>query len=229
MDILSKANKEIRSGNFKIPAEWENKKSISMDSVPAGKTGVAVSGISGSILKLPENAHLYELKEISEAHLKNASLVILQNFNAKLDADSPTVKLLRDYVKNGGNLMLLHDSGFFMASPFPEIVAGHFIPKEQGDGRHILDTTIKISNPCVIAPSLAGETYKTSFNDHLVFKIGKEGQVFAADKYNYPVIAGGKLGKGRVLFNGCYYRKVKTDSREMLFLEAMIKWFFTKQ
>ena len=228
MDILSQANKEIRSGSFKIPAAWLDAKKKAVNKIPAGKIGVGLSAIKGDILKLPVNAHVYELKEISAAHLKNTSLVVLQNFNAKLDADSPTVKLLRQYVKDGGNLMLIHDSGYFMASPFPEIVKGHFVPKEQGDGRHILDTKMKISNPCVAATELAGKVYTTSFNDHLVFKKGPQGQVFAVDKYDYPVIIGGKFGKGKVIFNGCYYRKTKPDSVEMRFLGELINWCLNK-
>jgi hypothetical protein len=228
MDILSKANKEIRSGSFEIPGAWLGTKKKAVNKIPAGKIGVGISAIKSGILKLPANAHVYELKEISAAHLKNTSLVVLQNFNARLDADSPTVKLLRQYVKDGGSLMLIHDSGYFMDSPFPEIVKGHFVPKEQGDGRHILDTKIKISEPCIAAPGLAGKVYTASFNDHLVFEKGPQGEVFAVDKYDYPVITGGKFGKGKVIFNGCYYRETKPDSVEMRFLGKLISWCLNK-
>lgn len=229
MNILKQANKEIRNGSFKIPADWQQKKQTPVNKIPAGKIGIGISGFQSNIIKLPANAYPYELQEISSEHLRNVKLLILQNFNAKLDADSPTVKILREYVKNGGNLLLIHDSGYFMASPFPEIVKGYFIPKEHGDGRHILDTEIKISKPCPPAPDLAGETYKTSFNDHLVFKVAAQGKVFAKDKHNYPVIIGGQFGKGKVVFNGCYYRKIKKDSTEAAFLENLINWFLTKK
>jgi hypothetical protein len=229
MNILKQANKEIRGGTFKIPASWQQEKQISVNKIPTGKTGIAISGLNSNIIKLPNNAYPYELQKISLKHLQNAKLVILQNFNAKLSASSPTVKILREYVKDGGNLLLIHDTGYFMDSPFPEIVKGYFIPKEQGDGRHILDSEIKISNPCIPAPFLAGKAYKTSFNDHLVFKVAPQGQVFARDKYDYPVIIGGQFGKGKVVFNGCYYRKIKQNSTETVFLESLINWFFTKK
>lgn len=227
MDIMKQANEAIRSGSFKIPASWMQQGKSEKVSIPAGKKGVGLSGIRSETLKMPESAYLYDVKELSGDNLKDTSLVILQNFNAHLEFDSPVVQMLREYVKNGGNLFLTHDTGFFMDSPFPEIVKGHIIPKEKGDPRHILDTKIIISNPCSPAPSFAGKEFECSFNDHLVFEAGPQGSVLARDKYNYPVIISGRFGKGKVIFSGCYYHKVEKNSIESEFTAALLDWLFT--
>ena len=224
MDIMCKANKVLRDGTFTVPPEWLKKSKNNAEKIPEGKTGVGISGIKAELIKMPSTYHIYDLKTLNKENLKKTKLLILQNFNAKLEADSPTVKLLRDFVKNGGRLMLLHDSAYFMASPFPEIVKGSFVPKENGDGRHILDTQLHISETCKIVPDMAGKSFHCSFNDHLVFQCGSKGKIIVKDKYNYPVIIAGNFGKGRVLFNGCYYRKVKNGSIETVLLDKLIKW-----
>jgi hypothetical protein len=223
MKYLSQANREIKSGTFKIPGEWLKEKSAENVKIPAGKKGVGLSGMKLPLFKFPDRAYPYELKTLSAAALRDAGMVILQNFNAKLDSESPVVKELREYVKNGGSLFLGHDTGFFMASPFPEIVEGYLLPKERGDIRHILDTALTVE-PNRILPSFAGKTYEAGFNDHLVFRPGKEGQVLVKDKYGYPVIVAGTFGKGKVVFSGCYYRKCAADSFERKLTEAIFDW-----
>ncbi|MFA6101680.1 MAG: hypothetical protein WCV67_10180 [Victivallaceae bacterium] len=226
MNILKSANEEIRSGTFKTPAGWLQDTKSEKTTIPAGQKGVGLSGIQIKTFKLPDTAYPYELKELSSDNLKDIRLVILQNFNASLDAGSPVVNMLREYVSNGGSLFLTHDTGYFMASPFPEIVKGYIIPPEQGDSRHILDTKIVISKQCIPSPSFGGREFDSSFNDHLVFEAGLEGSVLARDKYNYPVIISGQFGKGKVIFSGCYYHNIKEDALESRFTKSLVDWLF---
>jgi hypothetical protein len=225
MKYLSQANREIRNGTFKIPNDWLKENSGNTVKIPEGKKGVGISGMKLDILKYPAEAYPYQLNQLTPGSLTDTRLVILQNFNAKLDKDSPVVKQLRSYVKNGGRLLLTHDTGFFMASPFPEIVKGYFLPEERGDVRHILDTKLNVV-PNKIVPEFAGKTFQASFNDHLVFTPGKAGQVLIKNKYGHPVVVAGTFGKGKVVFSGCYYKRIKKDSTELKLTEAIINWLF---
>jgi hypothetical protein len=224
MNILKSANEVIRNGTFKIPEEWLHGPLNEKVNIPSGQKGVGLSGISATTFKLPDSTYPYEMKELSANSLKSTSLVILQNFNANLEASNPVVKMLREYVGSGGSLFLTHDTGYFMASPFPEIVKGYIIPPEQGDSRHIMDTKIIVSNPCNLSPSFGGREFDLSFNDHLVFESGPDGIVLARDKYGYPVIISGKFGKGKVIFSGCYYYNIKEDAPESLFTKSLVDW-----
>lgn len=224
MSVLKIANKEIREGKFRVPEEWLNVKSNSNASIPTDKYGVALSGIKLNELKLPEDAFPLKLEMLTEDSLKNIRLIILQNFNAALPPNSPTVKLLREYVNNGGRLFLTHDTGFFMASPFPEIVNKFLVPKEKGDPRHILDTNMTITENSNITSEYKGESFQTSFNDHLVFKAGKKGMVLLRDRYGYSVVVAGVYGKGKVVFSGCYYRELLPGSLETKFTQTLVDW-----
>lgn len=219
MKILTVANREIREGTFNIPPEWKQDDQQHREAVPAGKTGVGLSGLNAADIPLPETAHSYEVKNLSPENLGDTRLLILQNFNVQLSGDSAVVKGLRQYVYNGGRLFLTHDTGFFMASPFPEIVKGHFLPPEIGDPRHILDTRLKVT-----AGPLAGRDITASFNDHLVFTPGPQGTVIAEDKYGYPVIVTGIFGKGKVIYSGCYYRKLEQNSPEWALTRSLVQW-----
>ncbi len=219
MHYISNANKKIRQNDFDIPAEWQSADTPEPEKIPAGKIGVGLSGIRAGDLPFPENWHLYEVRDLSLEALRDTRLLILQNFNVQLTADSPLLENLRQFVARGGRIFLTHDTGFFMASPWPEIVKGPFIPPEAGDPRHILDTHIKILNP-----EGNPTEYETSFNDHLVFETGTQGKVLAIDKYNYPVIISGKSGLGKVIFSGCYYRRVDSKSAEATFTMSLLQW-----
>ena len=173
----------------------------------------------------PARVVTYDAPLLDEAALGATRVLVLQNFNARLTADSPVVSFLRDFVEEGGGLFLGHDTGYFMASPFPDVVRGPFIPPERGDSRHILDLGIHVEEPVPIVGDLAGKTYQTSFNDHLVFEVGPEGKVVARDRYDYPVIVAAEVGKGRVVYSGCWYGRLKdTDGPEARVTRLLLEW-----
>lgn len=64
------------------------------------------------------------------------------------------MQFLRTSVEQGGRLLLAHDTAYFMASPFPDVVRGPLIPPEKGDARHILDLGVHI-DPAAHACSTA--------------------------------------------------------------------------
>ncbi|MFH1904226.1 MAG: hypothetical protein ABIK53_01715 [bacterium] len=228
------ANLEINYGTYEELEQWKTKEKVDSPDIPAGKIGVGLSGTGSNILPSREDLYSYDIKSVSAEGVKGSSvsaegvkgsrLLILQNFNVAITADNPVCVFLRKFVEEGGRLFLTHDTGYFMASPFPEIVEGYLIPEEIGDPRHILDTAINIEKNSKIVPSFSGKTYETSFNDHLVFKAGPEGKVIAQDTYGYPVIIAGKYGKGKVIFSGCWYGRMKEDTTEADFTRLLINW-----
>ncbi|MFA6930057.1 MAG: hypothetical protein WCT05_07000 [Lentisphaeria bacterium] len=219
MHYISIANQQIRQGDFSIPQEWNTVPLLEREQIPEGKIGVGLSGVRAEDLPFPEDWYLYEIKNLSPEALTDTKMLILQNFNVQLTEESPLVQNLRQYVARGGRIFLTHDTGYFMASPWPEIVKGFFIPSEAGDPRHILDTFLKIQTP-----DATSNDFHCSFNDHLVFEAGSQGKVLAVNKYDYPVVIAGSFGKGKVVFSGCYYRHIDAKSKEAEFTMSLLDW-----
>ena len=222
--ILSQANHEIIRGRYNVPEEWFKQYPDNDKEKADVNANTALSGITSASLSLPAGYIAFELKEINDETLKNTRLIVLQNFNVSLDTQSPLIQTLRDFVNSGGRLMLTHDTPFFMPSPFPKICKGYLNPDETGDGRHILDTLMNICHNQNIIPQFKGESYTASFNDHLALEPGNDGNVIVRDKYNYPVIIAGTSEKGKVIFCGSYYNKVRYGSMEQKILSSLIDW-----
>ena len=169
---------------------------------------------------------VHEFKSPSLSYLKQLDVVVLQNFNLDLKASHPIVKALRRYVEEGGGLFLVHDTAWFMASPFPE-VARRGYPKHKVEAvRHVLDRTLKVA---AAHPALGkvkpGTEFTTEFTDHMIFKPGNKGTVFVRNAFGEPVYVAAEIGKGRVVFAGSYYgywKPLKGPERDVFF--AVLEW-----
>ena len=53
--------------------------------------------------------------------------------------------------------------------------------------------------------SSAGQRFTTEFSDHMIFIPGAAGTTVIRNLFDDPVYVIGEVGKGRVLFSGCYY------------------------
>jgi len=156
-----------------------------------------------------EATGLYEvqpLRGMSVDYLRNFAVVILQNFNATMAVDHPISRNLRQYVEEGGAVAFTHDTAWFMDSPFPE-VAQRGIPTQKVEAeRHVVDTTLVVSAAHAALPGLsAGQRFATEFGDHMIFIPGAAGTTVIRNLFDDPVYVIGEVGKGRVLFSGCYY------------------------
>ncbi|MEA3400131.1 MAG: hypothetical protein U9R79_02690 [Armatimonadota bacterium] len=168
-----------------------------------------------------EEYEVHELAGVSLQYFAQADVVILQNFNQQLPRGSPFVQMLQDYVEQGGGLMLVHDTGWFMASPFPEI-AVRDVPTQRVEAvRHVVETDLVVED--VHHPALRGidprTQFSTEFRDHMIFKPGDLGTVLLRNEFGDPVYVAGQIGlggavatgrdaeasPGRVIFSGCYY------------------------
>jgi len=160
------------------------------------------------------------------AYFKNFDVIVLQNFNESLEADDPTVKALRQYVQEGGGLFLVHDTGWFMASPFPEIAVRGY-PKHKVEAvRHVVDRKLVVSRTHPALGAVApGTEFTTEFNDHMIFVPGPKGTTFVKNAFGDPVYVAGQCGKGRVVFSGSYYgywQPLSDPERDVFF--AILQW-----
>ena len=113
---------------------------------------------------------------------------------------------LRRFVLAGGGLMIDHDTGWFMASPFPEIAVRDVPTQRVESVRHVVETDLQV----VLAhPTLGGlqeeARFATEFRDHMVFRAGNRGKVIIENVFGDPVYVLGEMGTGRVLFSSSYY------------------------
>ncbi|OGV61687.1 MAG: hypothetical protein A3K19_24095 [Lentisphaerae bacterium RIFOXYB12_FULL_65_16] len=169
---------------------------------------------------------VHKVEGMSVEYLKQLNVVVLQNFNLELPADSEISRNLRAYVEQGGGLLLGHDTAWYMESMFPE-VAQRDVPKNKAEaGRHVVDTNLAVSEPHASVGAVAkGQEFPTEFRDHMIFKPGPQGTVVIKNTFGDPVYVVAEIGKGRVVFSGCYYGYTNDLSGfEKTVFDAMIRW-----
>ncbi len=169
---------------------------------------------------------VHELMGLSPEYLANFDAIILQNYNVAQKFDSPFVQTLRQYVENGGGVMLAHDTAWFMDSPFPE-VAERGIPKHNVEAeRHVVDTQLKavLEHPA-LAGLAVGTQFDTEFRDHMIFKPGAGGVTVIENLFGDPVYVLGEVGQGRAAFVGPYhgYRAELSGSEKQAFM-GVVNW-----
>lgn len=206
------ANQEIAQGRFQAqheprqtPEPWNSARVESRTTKPQ----VAVYGMKPRMVQLLEQTGEYELHELgglSARYLRNFNVVVLQNFNVGLEFEHEWVQALRDFVLAGGGLMLTHDTGWFMASPFPEI-AVRGIPTQRVESvRHVVETDLQVAEQHAALGGLQpGMRFATEFRDHMIFRSGALGRVVIRNMFEDPVYVVGERDRGRVVFSGSYY------------------------
>ena len=159
-----------------------------------------------SMLEEDGTFELHELSGLSPAYLRDLDVVLLQNFNVDLHFEHEWVQALRAFVKEGGGLMIAHDTGWFMASPLPEI-AVRDVPTQRVEAeRHVVETDLQVMLAHPALGALQEEArFATEFRDHMIFRAGPRGKVVIENLFGDPVYVVGELGKGRAVFTGSYY------------------------
>ena len=174
-----------------------------------------------------EGAHeVHELRGISAAYLERVDVVLLQNFNVHLDYSHPWVQALRQYVLDGGGLMIAHDTGWYMASPTPEVAARDYPTRQVESVRHVVETDLRVVTPHPALGALEeGVAFDPDFRDHMIFRPGERGAVVIENGVGDPVYVVGELGDGRVVFTGSYYGYTGVPQRaERTAFLACLKW-----
>lgn len=170
---------------------------------------VAVYGMKPRMVQLLESTGKYELHELSglsAEYLRSFDVVVLQNFNVGLEFEHEWVQALRAFVLDGGGLMLTHDTGWFMASPFPEIAVRDVPTQRVESVRHVVETDLQVVHEHAAVSGLQqGMRFATEFRDHMIFRAGALGTVVIENMFENPVYIVGERDDGRVAFSGSYY------------------------
>lgn len=104
---------------------------------------------------------------------------------------------LRDYVRNGGSLMITHLAvglNKYGPPPFPEI--GYGVSLETSN-------VVRIAiNHDITTGMKMGDCFEHAYGDHVVMKNEAQGTVICTDVEGRPVMIVGRFGKGKVILNG---------------------------
>ncbi|MBT4497723.1 MAG: hypothetical protein HOC74_08375 [Gemmatimonadetes bacterium] len=230
------ANRAIEAGRFVVQAEprVEADPWLMVDlGAQTEKLQIGLYGLKPRMVELIEGEgyfELHDLRGVSLEYLRQLDVVLLQNFNLDLDSSHPWVRALRAYVREGGGLMLVHDTAWFMASPLPEIAVPGY-PVDQVEAvRHVVDRRLQVS---AAHPALGdlreGTLFETEFRDHMIFNPGKRGTVVVSNHFGDPVYVVGEFGEGRAVFSGSYYGYTEPliGTEREAFL-ACLKWLAEK-
>ena len=234
MAWFAKANRAIAAqqyGFWREPRETPDPAQAGLHEAATDKIQVAFHSLAPRMYELAGESGKYEIHTFagnSLTYLSGFKVVVLQNFNAALPADNPFVQALRAYVEQGGGLFLAHDTAWFMESPFPEI-AVRAIPRHERQveaGRHVVETDLEIAAAHAALGGMApGTRYATEFRDHMIFAPGPEGKVLIRNTLGDAVYVAGKVGRGRVMFSGCYYgHREELQGTERRIFPAVLDW-----
>lgn len=188
---------------------------------------------AGNLTPLLEETGKYEahsVEALNSGHLAAFDLVLLQNFTASLPEDSDLHKTLREYVANGGALILSHRTGRFLESPFPDIAERARPDERVLAGFQVADSAMRIRKNA--AEEIGGPralpdeaAFTAGFPDHVIFAPGPEGKVLVRDRFGDATYVVGDYGEGRAAFVGSFigYSEPPEGAERTLFLN-MIDW-----
>ena len=172
---------------------------------------------------------LFETHEMAGnalSYLAGADVIVLQNFNEDFGPEHPFVQALRQYVAEGGGLLLAHDSGWFLSSPVPEVATRAVPTRSVEADRHVVNVDLVTGDADAALGDAPTQTrFGTEFYDHMIFAPGEDGRVIVRNTFGDPVYVAGEYGKGRVVFSGCYYGYGRPlEGVEQQVLEGALRW-----
>ena len=231
-DWFRRANEEIAAGRYALQYEKRaqpEKLGKTQLERKTDKPQLGLYGMKERLFAAAEKDGTFEVHKVegmSVEYLKQLHAVVLQNFNLPIPADSDISKNLRAYVEQGGGLLLGHDTAWYMESVFPEI-AVRAVPKNKVEAdRHVVETNLTVpeAHPA-LAGVAKGAEFTPEFRDHMIFKPGPQGTVVIRNTFGDPVYVLGEVGKGRVVYSGCYYGYTKdlTGTEKTVF-DALVRW-----
>ncbi len=149
---------------------------------------------SGLVRALPRamGVRAYRIYQLKPDHLREAKVLLLPQLRDVSQFTPEAVTALRDWVAQGGVLLMTHDAvGFrWHARAFPEIGQGVALSKTR-------DVEIGENEF-----GLSVGAWQHEYPDHVVIEPGANGKVLAHDKEGKAVLVGGNLGKGKVFLYG---------------------------
>ncbi len=149
---------------------------------------------SGLVRALPRTVGVraYRIHQLKPDHLREAKIILLPQLRDVSQFTPEAVAALREWVAQGGVLLLTHDAVGFRrhARAFPEIGQGIALSKTR-------DVEV-VENTFGLSPGI----WQHEYPDHVVIEPGKNGNVLARSKDGEAVLVGGNFGKGKVFLYG---------------------------
>ncbi|MGC9320332.1 MAG: ThuA domain-containing protein, partial [Armatimonadota bacterium] len=145
-----------------------------------------------------EGVEVRPLSGLTPAHLKPCDVIILPQPKMAGVIGEDDVRALRGYVRDGGGLIVTHDSVGFREQPaiIPEICAGGV---EKIDARH----WIAVAQHPVTAGIELNVEHTHSYYDHIQLEAGPDAVVLAKGaEREMPVVVAGSFGEGRYVAIG---------------------------
>ncbi|MDD4097424.1 MAG: hypothetical protein PHC30_01510 [Lentisphaeria bacterium] len=205
------ANNAIRARNWSYADQPFATSALQPMTIPEpdGRPRAAVFGGKQHLFATLEN-HGFQtaaLTRLEPGILAAFDLVILQNLNVIAPADSKLHVLLQTYARQGGALLLAHDTAWFLRQLFPAIAERGVPQQKVSAGRHVLDLDMAVTpEAAAILPGLEPDArYLSAFGDHAVLTPGPAGVVIVRNRFDEAVIVVGQAGDGRVAYAGNYF------------------------
>lgn len=229
---FTRANAAITAGNWdfwRAPRETPDTSGLDELVAVTNRPQIVIYDSRPNLTATIEAMDIFEVHQmegISLNYLKGADVVLLQNFNNEFGPKHPFVRALRKYVEGGGGLLIGHDTGWFMASPFEGVAVRGYPTRMVEAKRHVVNTDLMtdIAHPA-LGDIPARTRFSTEFNDHMIFEPRSGGTVLVRNMFHDPVYVAGEVGEGRVIYSGSYYgygRPLEGVERDVL--ENVLRW-----
>jgi len=232
---FTRANKDITSGTYQLPDLPRQTPELE-EKIKAGSKAVKqiaiFGGMRGVLTKFFQDTPGFEphkLKGYTLDYFKQFDLIILQGSKVPDAAKTSMHKMLQQYVKEGGSLLLTYTTVAGIGSPFPEIVAGpaNIQGKVKKKGKYCVRD--KLRTRAGNHPVLEGisESFYVYYQYHVPMLSGSKGSVLTKDAFGKAVLVSGEYGKGRVAFMGDFLGRRKDGTpkgMEKKLLMNLCKW-----
>ncbi len=173
---------------LKIPSKSGIRVGILTDTFGSSGMFTALSKVKG--------INPIKLSTLNRNVLNSFQVIIINNTKGRGKWFNSQKNILRDWVENGGGLILLHNAVGFKRHEalFPEIGKGINNPRLK---------SFKIKADHEINKGLKSNyIYEHGYYDHISINPGKNGKSVIVDEKNNAVVVAGRMGKGGVVLDG---------------------------
>ena len=183
---------------------------------PAGKVGVSLYGDNGRLAALLDESRYapFAIETPEPPPLTRARVLVLQNVTASAAGEGRLARALVQFVAAGGALFLAGESCRWLASAFPEVVAGSPAPPEAGPDGWIRDALMKVTDGRWVIEEFTGQAFAAGGARHRVLRMGANGRTVILDGCDWPVVIAGTGAAEKVIFSGCDYSNLRIPGKE---------------
>lgn len=226
-DWFAKANADIAAGDYALPCKPRKTPEPRPDFNPEfpDRVQIALSGdMRGGFRKYFEDRlgayEVHTLSGLEVGYLAGFDLIVLQDYGLPPeteDAREQVFEAFREYVENGGSLLLAHRTIIGFEELFPEIVRDT-APPEAAEGHVKDDHRVSHRKQHVVTgiegfhSGLKDDSYNAHYKPHVPLLPGDRGRVLLENRFGQAVLVVGEYGDGRVAITGNHLGRRKAMS-----------------